>query len=80
MCIRDRLGFEADERIFLPAANMLRNLGFNSVRLLTNNPHKVSALELNGIEVIERVSHSFPANDHSLKYLETKAKRSGHLL
>ena len=75
-----RLGFEADERIFLPAAKMLRNLGFNSVRLLTNNPHKVSALELNGIEVIERVSHSFPANDHNLKYLETKAKRSGHLL
>ena len=75
-----RLGFEADERIFLPAAEMLRRLGFDRVRLLTNNPHKVTALQHHGIEVVERVAHSFPPTDHSVRYLETKATRSGHLL
>jgi len=75
-----RLGFEADERIFLPAAEMLRRLGFEQVRLLTNNPHKVTALQHHGIDVVERVAHSFPPTDHSVRYLETKATRSGHLL
>jgi len=75
-----RLGFEADERIFLPAAEMLRRLGFEQVRLLTNNPHKVIALQHHGIDVVERVAHSFPPTDHSVRYLETKATRSGHLL
>ena len=75
-----RLGFEADERIFLPAAEMLRRLGFERVRLLTNNPRKVTALQQHGIEVVERVPHSFPPTDHSGRYLETKATRAGHLL
>ncbi|HEX5318906.1 MAG TPA: GTP cyclohydrolase II [Stellaceae bacterium] len=76
----EQLGFDADERVYLPAAEMLRQLGFNAVRLLTNNPEKVAALERYGIAVIERVAHVFPANGHNERYLRTKATRSGHLL
>jgi len=76
----ERLGFEADERLFLPAAEMLRNLGFERVRLMTNNPEKVEALTQFGIEVVERVPHEFPSNAHNELYLATKAKRSGHIL
>ena len=75
-----RLGFEADERGFLVAAEMLRHLGFTRVRLLTNNPDKVRQLETCGIEVAERVAHAFPANNHNEAYLAAKKKRSGHLL
>ncbi len=76
----EQLGFDADERVYLPAAEMLRQLGFATVRLLTNNPDKVAALERYGIRVAERVPHIFPANDHNQRYLRTKATRSGHLL
>jgi GTP cyclohydrolase II len=76
----EQLGFDADERVYLPAAEMLRQLGFNTIRLLTNNPEKVSALERYGIRVVERVPHVFPANGHNERYLRTKATRSGHLL
>lgn len=74
-----RLGFEEDERVFLPAAEMLRRLGVPRVRLLTNNPEKVAGLERCGIAVTERVGHAFPANPHNQRYLATKAER-GHLL
>jgi len=76
----EQLGFDADERVYLPAAEMLRQLGFASVRLLTNNPEKVAALERYGIGIVERVPHVFPANGHNERYLLTKATRSGHLL
>jgi GTP cyclohydrolase II len=59
---------------------MLRTLGFAKVRLLTNNPAKVEGLSAFGIEVVERVPHSFPANGHNEIYLRTKAARAGHLL
>ena len=74
----EQLGFDADERIYLPAAHILEDLGFTTVRLLTNNPAKVEALARRGITVVERVPHVFPANDHNLRYLQTKATRSGH--
>jgi len=76
----EQLGFDADERVYLPAAEMLRQLGLGAVRLLTNNPEKVAALERYGIRVVERVPHVFPANGHNERYLRTKATRSGHLL
>lgn len=75
----EQLGFDDDERIYLPAVRMLRVLGFTRVRLLTNNPAKVGALGRHGIEVVERVMHAFPSNEHNWSYLQTKAKRSGHL-
>ncbi len=74
-----QLGFDDDERIYQPAAQMLRLLGVSRVRLMTNNPLKVSALARHGIEVEERVPHVFPANDHNQFYLRTKASRGGHL-
>lgn len=76
----EQLGFDADERVYLPAAEMLRQLGVTSVRLLTNNPEKMDALERYGIHIVERVPHVFPANGHNERYLRTKATRSGHLL
>jgi GTP cyclohydrolase II len=75
-----RLGFDADERVFLPAAQMLGLLGFSDVRLLTNNPDKVAGLEACGITVSNRVTHKFPSNVHNEFYLRTKKDRSGHLL
>jgi GTP cyclohydrolase II len=76
----EQLGFDADERVYLPAAEMLRQLGFERVRLLTNNPEKMAALTRCGITVTERVPHVFPANGHNERYLRTKATRSGHWL
>lgn len=75
-----RLGFEDDERLFLAAAEMLKQLGVSNVRLLSNNPQKVSQLEEHGIMVVERVPHTFPSNQHNELYLATKAKKSGHIL
>jgi GTP cyclohydrolase II len=76
----EQLGFDADERVYQPAAEMLRQLGFGTIRLLTNNPDKVAALERYGIRVTERVPHVFPPNGHNARYLRTKATRGGHLL
>jgi len=76
----ERLGFESDERIFLPAARILKQLGFDQVRLMTNNPDKVEGLTSFGIEVVERVPHAFPSNDHNEFYLSVKKEKSGHLL
>lgn len=75
----EQLGFEPDERIYLPAAQILRQLGFPQVRLMTNNPQKVAGLVRCGIVVSERVAHVFPANGHNERYLETKASRFGHI-
>lgn len=75
----EQLGFDDDERIYLPAVQMLNHLGAHQVKLLTNNPAKVGALARHGIAVTERVPHVFPSNQHNWSYLDTKAKRSGHL-
>ncbi len=76
----ERLGFLSDERIFEPAAQMLKKMGYNNVNLLTNNPDKVRGLEDCDITVSKRISHKFPSNTHNDFYLRTKQKRSGHLL
>jgi len=75
----EELGFDADERVYLPAAQMLKDLGLNKIRLLTNNPEKVTALGAFGIDVVERVAHAFPANKHNERYLEAKKAKGGHL-
>ncbi len=74
-----RLGFADDERDYATAAAMLRALGADAVRLLTNNPAKVAGLEAEGIAVIERVAHHLPVNPHNADYIDTKRRRSGHL-
>jgi GTP cyclohydrolase II len=75
-----RLGFAVDARDFAVAAQMLRLLGQDRIRLLTNNPAKVSALEANGVTVVERLPHHLPANPHNQRYLATKRDRTGHQL
>jgi GTP cyclohydrolase II len=74
-----RLGFADDERDYAHAAAILRKLGIDEVRLLTNNPNKVAALEAEGIKVAERVAHHMPANPHNADYLAVKHSKSGHL-
>lgn len=75
-----RLGFADDERDYGHAAGMLRALGIDQVRLLTNNPNKVAGLEAAGIAVVDRVPHHMPANPHNADYLRAKRKKSGHLI
>jgi len=74
-----RLGFSDDTRDYGLAAAMLRALGIEAVRLLTNNPAKLDGLEAEGIAVVERVAHHMPVNPHNADYLATKRDRSGHL-
>ena len=75
----EQLGFDADERVYLPAAKILCLLGFEKVRLMTNNPDKVKGLTKYGISVVERVQHTFPSNEHNEHYLRTKVSKSGHI-
>ena len=76
----NRLGLPTEARDFPVAARMLALLGVREIRLMTNNPAKVAALEGEGVSVAERVAHQLPANPHNARYLATKRDRSGHLL
>jgi GTP cyclohydrolase II len=76
----ERLGFAADERRYAIAAKILSLLSVNTIKLLTNNPDKVKAMKKEGVKVMGRVRHAFPANTHNRAYLSAKAKRAGHLL
>ncbi|MDF1726548.1 MAG: GTP cyclohydrolase II [Sulfitobacter sp.] len=75
-----RLGFEDDERDFRLGSDILAKMGFSAVRLLTNNPRKVSMMEQSGITVAERVPLKVGENRHNRDYLATKAAKSGHML
>ncbi|SFD48495.1 GTP cyclohydrolase II [Roseivivax sediminis] len=75
-----RLGFEDDERDFRLGAQILERLGVGKVRLLTNNPAKIARMEDSGIAVAERVPLRVGETRFNHHYLETKAKKSGHLL
>jgi GTP cyclohydrolase II len=74
------LGFDADCRDFSLAVAILREMGIDRVRLLSNNPQKVEALTKGGIEVIELIACEAPPNPHALSYLRTKKKKMGHSL
>lgn len=75
-----RLGFEDDERDFRIGAEILRKMGFSSVRLLTNNPKKLAMMESCGLHVTERVPLHAGETAENKAYLATKAAKSGHLL
>ncbi|MCR4943794.1 MAG: bifunctional 3,4-dihydroxy-2-butanone-4-phosphate synthase/GTP cyclohydrolase II [Clostridium sp.] len=74
------LGFPIDMREYDFAAQILRNLGVNKVRLMTNNPDKIEKLESYDIEVVERVPIQIKANNNDLFYLKTKQERMNHIV
>ena len=74
------LGFKEDLREYYIGAQILRDLGVKTLRLLTNNPDKVYQLEDFGLDIVERVPIEIEANCHDLRYLRTKKQRMGHYL
>jgi GTP cyclohydrolase II len=75
-----QLGFEADLRGYELAGAILRHLGLSAVRLMSNNPEKIQALERAGVRVTERVPSIVPPLDSTEDYLRTKREKLGHLL
>src|SRR5579863_5179236 len=75
----ERLGFKADQREFALPAEILKRLGVSEVRLLSNNPDKVAALERGGIKVVERIPCEVSPSVHAKDYLKTKKEKLGHL-
>jgi GTP cyclohydrolase II len=75
----ERLGFKADHREFAMPAGILKALGVSQVRLLSNNPDKVAALERGGVAVVERVPCEVTPSSHAEDYLKTKKEKMGHL-
>ncbi len=76
----EKLGFKADHREFALPAEIFKALGIKSVRLLSNNPDKIAALERAGIKVVERVPCEVSPSTHAEKYMKTKKKKLGHML
>ncbi len=75
----EQLGFGADMRDYSILAPMVEHLGVRAVRLMTNNPRKVTALEEIGVAVVERIALHTASNPHNEKYLQTKAGKLGHM-
>lgn len=75
-----QLGFEADERDYCLAAQILKHFGMTRIRLLTNNPEKIAGLTAHGIEVVERVTIECDPTPENTVYLQTKRDKMGHLL
>ena len=75
----EKLGFDSDYRQYVLPAEMLKQLDVRAVRLISNNPDKVAALENAGIDVVERISAEVEPYEHAEKYLQTKKDRMGHL-
>jgi len=76
----ERLGFPADMRSYVPALEMLLDLGIKSVRLMSNNPKKLEGLAGQGIAVNERLPHEIVATSNTHHYLKTKKAKMGHFL
>ena len=74
-----RLGFKNDYRDFALPAQILKSLGVTRVRLMSNNPEKVEALERAGVHVVERVPCEVTPSPHAEEYLKTKKEKLGHL-
>jgi 3,4-dihydroxy 2-butanone 4-phosphate synthase/GTP cyclohydrolase II len=75
-----KLGFAADKRDYGVGAQIIRDLGIRQVRILTNNPKKISRLEVYGISIVEQIPLQAQPSQHNRKYLHTKKCRFGHML
>lgn len=75
-----KLGFAADRRDYGIGAQICRDLGLRSVRILTNNPKKISRLEVYGIKIVEQIPLQAKPCEHNINYLRTKKRRLGHVL
>ena len=75
-----RLGFEDDERDFQLGATILKEMRINNIKLITNNPSKITTMNNYGINVVERIPLNVGQNKKNLRYLQTKARKSGHLM
>jgi 3,4-dihydroxy 2-butanone 4-phosphate synthase/GTP cyclohydrolase II len=76
----NRLGFDADQRDYSACAEIVKDLGISQVRLLSNNPGKLKALEDAGVRVVERISIEISPRGSTKNYLKTKKEKLGHLL
>ncbi len=74
------LGFRDDERDYSVAAHMLESLRIKSIQLITNNPRKIEDLKKNGVRVNGRIPHIMQPNQYNRFYLETKARKSSHMI
>jgi 3,4-dihydroxy 2-butanone 4-phosphate synthase/GTP cyclohydrolase II len=74
------LGFGADRRDYGIGAQICRDLGLRQVKILTNNPKKISRLEVYGIEITEQIPLQAEPSQHNIDYLRTKKHRFGHML
>jgi 3,4-dihydroxy 2-butanone 4-phosphate synthase/GTP cyclohydrolase II len=74
------LGFEADLRQYECCADIIKQLGLRRIRLMSNNPDKIAAVQKAGIEIVERVSIEVEPHEKSLGYMKTKKEKMGHLL
>ena len=75
-----QLGFEADERNYKVASQILKDLNVRQVKLLTNNPSKIESLQSEGIEIVERIPLKIEPQEKNKQYLKTKKDLMGHLL
>jgi GTP cyclohydrolase II len=75
----ERLGFGADMRDYSLLRPMFEHFGIRQVRVMTNNPRKIKALEEQGVQVVERLKHETGRNPHNQNYLDTKRGKLGHL-
>lgn len=76
----EKLGFKADERDYTIGAQILADLGLRTIRLLTNNPHKIKGLEKYGLKVVDRIPLIITPNKTNEKYLKAKKEKLGHLM
>ena len=74
------LGFKSDEREYNTAVEILKNLSITTIRLLTNNPDKIHAIETSGIRIVDRIQVESEPTTHNKEYLTTKKEKMGHLL
>ena len=76
----EKLGFKPDERDYTIGAQILADLGLTTIKLLTNNPKKITGIEKYDLKIVERIPLIIEPNKHTEKYLKTKKEKLGHLL